>query len=341
MSADLLLKLITIPAMLYFVNFVTGAKTDQSLSKLAVSVQYEALRDVAGTTYEESFYSPERSEEGLESDANNESGYATRVSYFDYVDGVDLAKEQLIARLSEGNNNALSILDTSFTEGIDGYIDVLVADGMLIEEDGSFFENALWGETGVSAENFSGLSGFDVAGGMDTGSAACKPYAEIQKIQSRLKAEDSTLSQLDSMDKGSKISKRLVDPDNVNPMSPSPQSQSPELDMADLVNIVTTAQQSPDVATAIAKTEALDDCFIAQAKTVFNSEQTAIIPIKQMPNLAYYDYFYSTPNNKVNIEDGSASFFLFRKSESSPEDIERRRQIYQTARQQVSKWNAF
>ncbi|MEB3160868.1 MAG: hypothetical protein VKL20_05360 [Synechocystis sp.] len=341
MSPDLLLKLIAIPAMLYLVNLITGAKADQSLSELAVSVQYEALRDVAGTTYEESFYSADQSEEGLEANINDGAGYATRVSYFDYADGIDLARERLIAQLAD-DSSSFSILDASFTEGIDGYIDVLIAGGTLIEEDGSFFENALWGEAGTGAGSyFSGLSGFNLTGGAETTSSTCRPYDQIQKVQSRLKAQRSNLSELNPLEKGSDINQKLVDPDNLNPLSSSEQTQSPELDMADLVDAVATAQQSSGTEMAIAKTDGLNECFIAKAKTVFDAEQIAIAPIKQMPNLAYYDYFYSTTKNKVNIEDGSASFFLFRNTEPSPEDVERRRQLYQTARQQVSKWNAF
>ena len=341
MSPDLLLKLIAIPVALSLVYSMTAAETDQSLSQLAVSVQYEALRDVAGTTYEESFYSADKSEEGLEANINDVSGYSTRVSYFDYAEGADLAREQLIAQLAGDSDNALSILDTSFTEGIDGYIDVLIAGGTLIEEDGSFFENALWGEAGVSAGSyFSGLLGFNSTGDNVT-TAYCQPYSQIQKIQARLKTEKSNRSTLSSINKENDVNKKLVDPKNLNPLSPLNSDQSSELEVADLVDAVATAQQSPSVETAIAETDALDECFIAQTKAVFDLEQIAITPIKQMPNLAYYNYFYSTTEDKVNIEDGSASFFLFRNTKPSPEDIERRERLYQTARQTVSKWNVF
>jgi hypothetical protein len=342
MSPDLLAKLIAIPVMLSFVHLLTAAQTDQSLDQLAVSVQYEALRDVAGTTYEESFYNADKSEEGLEANAFDVTGYATPVNYFDYTSAEDSAKEQLLAQIAEGQGNDLSILDMSFSEGINGYIDVLVAGGSLIEEDGSFFENALWGEAGGNGGNyFSGLSNFDGLTGKNTmASSSCQPYAQIQKIQARLKSEQ-TDSALNSMGGETDKNKKLVEQNNLSTPSLSKDAQALDLGVSELIDAVTTAQQSSDVKMAIAKMPNLDECFIAQVKTVFNSEEVTIAPVKQMPNLAYYNYFFSTTETKANIEDGSASYFLFRRSEVSDAKIEERKQRFESARENISKWNAF
>lgn len=346
MSLDLLVKLTAIPLMLWLVHNVTASKTDQSLSELAVSVQYEALRDVAGTTYEESFYNADKSEEGLESNANDSSGYATRVSYFDYVAGEELAREQLLSQLSDAEANDLSIIDVSFSEGIEGYIDVLVAGGALIEEDGTFFENALWGRAGGDAGSyFSGLSGFgEVADGGKTARAGCKPYAQIQKLQSQLAAEQAP-GVLGAKGETGQAQDKLVDLDaplgTRGGTPPSPGSQDADLGVTELLNAVDALGRPVTATPAIAAAAPLDKCFIAQAGTVFDFQQAAIAPTKQMPNLAYYDYFFSTTETKANIEDGSANFFLFRKTEPSPEQTEKRRQLFESARQQVSKWNAF
>ena len=342
MSPDLLIKLIAVPVMLWLVHNVTAAKTDQSLSELAVSVQYEALRDVAETTYAESFYSGEKSEEGLEADAFGVTGYAAPVSYFDYASAEDSAREQLLAQLADGEGNDLSILDTSFTEGIDGYGEVLIAGGALIEEDGSFFENALWGEAGAGGGSyFSGLSGFGNLTGENAiaSSSSCQPYSRIQKIQASLMTSEQSNSASNSMGGKTDGNNKLVDPNNLDEPSLLKDAQTSDLGVSELISAVTTAQQAPTVETEIANTSTSDECFIAQVKTVFNSELVAIAPVKQMPNLTYYNYFFSTTEAKANIEDGSASYFLFNKSEPSEAKTEKRKQRFQTARE--GRWSAY
>jgi hypothetical protein len=331
-----------IPLMLSLAHSLTAAEKDQSLDQLAVSVQYEALRDVAGTTYEESFYNADKSEEGLEANTFDVSGYTAPVSYFDYTSAEALAKEQLLAQLADGQGNNLSIIDTSFTDGIEGYAEVLISGGALIEEDGSFFENALWGETGGIDNNyFSGLSGFEDWTGRNTmASSSCQPYAQIQKIQARLKSGQS-YSALNSTHGKTNKNNRLVNPNDPNNPSLAQNTQTPDLAVTELLSAVTTAQQSSGVETAIAKAPNLNECFIAQVKTVFNAEQMAIAPVKQMPNLTYYNYFFSTTETKANIENGSASYFLFRKSKPSDDQTEKRQQLFQAARQSVSKWSTF
>jgi len=340
MSPDLLLKLVAIPVMLLVVHSVTASDTDQSLSQLAVSVQYEALRDVAGTTYEESFYSTKKSEEGLAANLNRDSNYATSVSYFDYVAGEDRAKEQLLARLADGSDS--SILNMTLGGGIEGYTDVLVAGGTLIEEDGTFFENALWGDAGASGSYFSGLGDLSNKGGGAT--AACKPYAQIQKVQSQLTASEQSTAMGGSLAGDTKAKDKLIDPNvakNFGKVSSSKGSPSSDLSVLELINVVDSVQQPLKAEMAIAETANLDQCFIAQAKIVFDLGQVAIAPIKQMPNLAYYNYFFSTTEAKVNLEDGSANFFLFRDTETSPEKAEKRKQLIQAARGEIKKWNAF
>lgn len=337
MSLDLFVKLITIPLMLVLVHNITAAKTDQSLDQLAVSVQYEALRDVAGTTYEESFYDPSKeSEDGLEANGNDGLAYAMPTSYFDYAGAEDLAREQLLSQLDENANNDLSILDTNFTENIDGYINVLIAGGRYIEEDGSFFENALWGDSAASdGSYFSGLSGFGELkqSNADSGPLRCRPYASIQRAQSQLKA---ALSDTDQFGNGtaSNTKDKLIDPAKIDNVQSVPMQN---VEVRDLVGAVYTAQQS---LVANAADSALDQCFIAQAKTVIDQDGIAFAPVKQMPNLAYYNYFFSNTDKTIDISADSSKFFLFRKDETV-NNSEKRDQLMKTARENIGKWNAF
>jgi hypothetical protein len=344
MSPDLLIKLIVIPvAAPVIIYTLVASEPNQSAQKIDVSAQYNAGRGVTGSTNGNSLYNADRSEAGLRANANQSSKRASRVSYFDYLPALDLGKGSLLSRLAEGKGHKLSIVGTSLDQGLDGYTDETIAGGTLAEDSREGGENTAGKDPGTKDGGyFSGLSGLDnFTDHGQVASLSCQPYAQIQATQSRSKSEQSNNSALGFRGEGLETSKKLVDSQNFNTLSPLNQTQSSELNVADLVDAVTIAKQPPNLKGAIAKTGALNDCFILQAKTVLDLKQLAIAPIKQMPNLAYHNYLYSATESPTNIGDESARFFLFRQTESSPEDIEKRQRLYQIARQSVSKWNAF
>jgi hypothetical protein len=233
MSLDLLVKIIVLPASLYWVHVITATQTHQSLSPWAVSVQYEAIRNLGGQTSAADVSFPVRpSEEGLEVNILHAAGKVTVVGDCDFARAVSFSPGQSLALLG--------------------------------------------------------------------------PH-----------------------------------PDGVNPLTLLGESPHANRYAFPSLTAVTNPQIFPNQDKAIAPNLRLDNCFMARSKMALGLDDSAIKPIRQMPNLAYYDYASSTDQTMVNIEDDSATFFLFRETQLTAEKAEKRQQIMQSARKNINQWNAF
>ncbi len=334
-------------------HLIAGTEKDQSLSELATSVQYQALRNVADTEYQRSEFNS--SEDGLEA-SNFELGggnYQAPIVYFDVagIGGEDgLRAQMFLAKLEESRRLGFSIIDDSIALGIEGYEEVLIRGGEAIEEDGTFFEQALWSDEFKGDTFAPGLAGLvagnlgNIAGGEcvnPTGSVVIAAAASGR--QPGISDSDTIQSEIGT----SRLGSRLVDPNQDVAQQVGDDNVSPVLaaESEELVKTVTNAKLSLAEVYDIGLSQPIDQCFIVRASSTLEIN-TAFSPVKSLPNLEYHDFFFASKEESeaaaIALNDESANYFFTRDgNENNRITEEKRLELLTQAKKAKKKWGIY